>query len=84
MPRCRRCQLAPAVSRQFCATAGLPSLPASPPDVEELSEVYTVVMRERMGSAVLTYRHEDGMNYCRILDDLIVGSCLQTPADLDK
>lgn len=46
--------------------------------------MYTVVMRERMGSAVLTYRHEDGMNYCRILDDLIVGSCLQTPADLDK
>lgn len=52
--------------------------------MEELSEVYTDVMRERMGSAVLTYRHEDGMNYCRILDDLIVGSCLQTPADLDK
>ena len=54
-----------------------------PPDVEELSEAYTDVMRERMGSAVLTYRHEDGMNYSRILDDLIVGSCLQTPADLD-
>ncbi|KAL4443451.1 hypothetical protein ABPG75_011188 [Micractinium tetrahymenae] len=53
-------------------------------DTEELSEAYTDVMRERMGSAVLTYRHEDGMNYCRILDDLIVGSCLQTPADVDK
>ena len=24
------------------------------------------------------------MNYARVLDDLIVGSCLQTPADLDK
>lgn len=30
------------------------------------------------------YRHEDGMNYAHVLDDLIVGSCLQTPADLDK
>ncbi len=32
----------------------------------------------------LTYRHEDGMNYAHITDGLIVGSCLQTPADLDK
>jgi hypothetical protein len=32
----------------------------------------------------LTYRHEDGMNYARIVDGLLVGSCLQTPADLDK
>ncbi|KAI7843358.1 hypothetical protein COHA_003054 [Chlorella ohadii] len=52
-------------------------------DVEELSQEYTDVMQQRMGSATLTYRHEDGMNYSRILDDLIVGSCLQTPADLD-
>ena len=27
---------------------------------------------------------EDGMNYCRILDDQFVGSCLQLPEDLDK
>ncbi|KAK9846581.1 hypothetical protein WJX81_006986 [Elliptochloris bilobata] len=33
---------------------------------------------------ILTYQHEDGMNYARIIDGLIVGSCLQTPADLDK
>lgn len=39
-------------------------------------------MTERMG-APLTYRHEDGMNYNRILDDLIVGSCLQRPEDVD-
>jgi hypothetical protein len=52
-------------------------------DVEELSQEYTDVMQQRMGSATLTYRHEDGMNYNRILDDLIVGSCLQTPDDLD-
>ncbi len=40
-------------------------------------------MQQRMGTS-LTYRHEDGMNYTRILDDLIVGSCLQTPEDADK
>ncbi len=33
------------------------------PDVEELSQEYTDVMQQRMGSATLTYRHEDGMNY---------------------
>lgn len=38
--------------------------PASqPPDIEELSQEYTDVMQQRMGSAALTYRHEDGMNY---------------------
>ncbi|XP_020260880.1 phosphoglucan phosphatase DSP4, amyloplastic isoform X1 [Asparagus officinalis] len=40
-------------------------------------------MTEAMG-AVLTYRHELGMNYNFILPDLIVGSCLQTPSDVDK
>lgn len=48
---------------------------------EDLSETYTEVMQQRMG-APLIYRHEDGMNYTRILDDLIVGSCLQTPEDV--
>ncbi|KAI3997930.1 hypothetical protein MKX01_024922, partial [Papaver californicum] len=32
----------------------------------------------------LTYRHELGLNYNFIRPDLIVGSCLQTPADVDK
>jgi len=40
-------------------------------------------MQQRMGAASLTYRHEDGMNYNRILDDLIVGSCLQRAEDVD-
>jgi len=43
----------------------------------------TDVMQQRMGSS-LTYRHEDGINYAIILDDLMVGSCLQTPADVDR
>ncbi|XP_061998374.1 phosphoglucan phosphatase DSP4, amyloplastic isoform X1 [Rosa rugosa] len=50
---------------------------------EEKSEVYSNVMTEAMG-AVLTYRHELGMNYNFIRPDLIVGSCLQTPKDVDK
>ncbi|KAJ6840734.1 phosphoglucan phosphatase DSP4, amyloplastic isoform X2 [Iris pallida] len=40
-------------------------------------------MTEAMG-AVLTYRHELGMNYNFIRPDLIVGSCLQNPSDVDK
>lgn len=36
-----------------------------------------------MGSK-LTYVHEDGINFNRISPDLIVGSCLQTAADVDK
>lgn len=35
-----------------------------------------------MGSA-LVYRHEDGINWNYILDDLIVGSCPQKPDDID-
>ena len=53
-------------------------------DVEEgLSSEYSQEMQQRMGG-VLTYRHEDGMNYNDILDDLIVGSCPQTPEDVDR
>lgn len=50
---------------------------------EEKSEIYSNNMTEAMG-AVLTYQHELGMNYNFILPDLIVGSCLQTPSDVDK
>ncbi|KAJ7970522.1 Phosphoglucan phosphatase [Quillaja saponaria] len=50
---------------------------------EEKSETYSHNMTEAMG-AVLTYRHELGMSYNFIRPDLIVGSCLQTPGDVDK
>lgn len=50
---------------------------------EDLSDEYSQEMQQRMGG-VLTYRHEDGMNYNEILDDLIVGSCPQTPDDIDR
>lgn len=48
-----------------------------------LSDEYSQEMQQRMGGA-LTYRHEDGINYDEILDDLIVGSCPQTPQDIDR
>ncbi|GKU91619.1 hypothetical protein SLEP1_g5468 [Rubroshorea leprosula] len=44
------------------------------------SEIYGHNMTEAMG-ALLTYKHELGMNYNFISSDLIVGSCLQTPQD---
>ncbi|XP_020572379.1 phosphoglucan phosphatase DSP4, amyloplastic [Phalaenopsis equestris] len=50
---------------------------------KEKSEEYSDNMKQAMG-AVLTYRHELGMNYNFILPDLIVGSCLQNPSDVDK
>ncbi|XP_065870887.1 phosphoglucan phosphatase DSP4, amyloplastic isoform X2 [Euphorbia lathyris] len=50
---------------------------------EKKSETYSHNMTEAMG-AVLTYRHELGMNYNFIRPDLIVGSCLQSPEDVDK
>ncbi|RWR91947.1 phosphoglucan phosphatase DSP4, amyloplastic isoform X1 [Cinnamomum micranthum f. kanehirae] len=50
---------------------------------EKKSETYSNNMTQAMG-AVLTYRHELGMNYNFIRPDLIVGSCLQSPADVDK
>ncbi|XP_062209555.1 phosphoglucan phosphatase DSP4, amyloplastic-like isoform X2 [Phragmites australis] len=49
----------------------------------EKSQVYSTNMAQAMG-AVLTYRHELGMNYSFIRPDLIVGSCLQSPLDVDK
>ncbi|KAL9251440.1 Phosphoglucan phosphatase DSP4, amyloplastic-like protein [Drosera capensis] len=50
---------------------------------EEKSDTYSANMTQAMG-AVLTYRHELGMNYTFIRPDLIVGSCLQSPEDVDK
>ncbi|CAL5365469.1 unnamed protein product [Camellia sinensis] len=62
---------------------------------EEKSEIYSNTMTEAMGAGKLIHavssglhvgmlRHELGMNYNFIRPDLIVGSCLQTPEDVDK
>ena len=47
------------------------------------SAEYSDTMQQRMGG-YLTYCHEDGINYANILDDIMVGSCLQTPEDVDR
>lgn len=46
------------------------------------SATYSKEMSRKMGTS-LNYYHEEGINYNRVLPDLIVGSCLQTPADAD-
>ncbi|KAK6933471.1 AMP-activated protein kinase, glycogen-binding domain [Dillenia turbinata] len=68
----------PAISGST-PTAGMSSSDSK----EEKSDVYSTNMTEAMG-AVLTYRHELGMSYNFIRPDLIVGSCLQKPEDVDK
>jgi len=52
-------------------------------DEDAKSDEYSDVMQQRMGSS-LTYRHEDGINFADILNDLMVGSCLQTAEDVDR
>ena len=52
-------------------------------DDQAKSDEYSDVMSQQMGS-VLSYRHENGINFADILDDLMVGSCLQTPEDVDR
>ncbi|EXB58482.1 hypothetical protein L484_005216 [Morus notabilis] len=49
--------------------------------VERFKDLWLFVGQKR---GVLTYKHELGMNYNFIRPDLIVGSCLQTPDDVDK
>lgn len=76
-PRFRHCVIVKAVSE-----------PKSSSEMSEIvdekkSDTYSSTMTEAMGAS-LTYRHELGMNYSFICPDLIVGSCLQSPKDVDK
>ncbi|XP_073119224.1 phosphoglucan phosphatase DSP4, amyloplastic isoform X1 [Henckelia pumila] len=87
-PLCRVTLLGTNLSRARVAVVKAVSGSASSTEsntskMEEKSETYSEDMTAAMG-AVLTYRHELGMNYDFILPDLIVGSCLQTPKDVDK
>jgi hypothetical protein len=49
---------------------------------EQLSGEYSSEMQSKMGTS-LTYVHEAGMNYNRITEDIIVGSCPQVASDVD-
>ncbi|KAI8476474.1 MAG: phosphatases II [Monoraphidium minutum] len=68
---------APAAAAPAAAGAGADA------EVDEKSDEYTAEMQSKMGTG-LTYRHEAGINWNHIMPDLIVGSCLQTPDDVDK
>lgn len=63
--------------------AGAPTAEDEEEDLEDKSSEYSDVMKQRMGSS-LTYCHEDGVNFAHVLDNLIVGSCLQTRDDVDR
>jgi hypothetical protein len=66
--------------------AGLKAAAAEPAKEEEdaaKSEEYSAEMSKKMGTN-LTYHHEMGIDYNYLIDDVIVGSCLQTPADVDR
>ncbi|KAL3838245.1 hypothetical protein ACJIZ3_022836 [Penstemon smallii] len=78
--------LSPMRMRMVVSKAVSGSAPSKENETSEMgekSETYSHDMTAAMG-AVLTYRHELGMNYNFIRPDLIVGSCLQTPEDVDK
>mmetsp|Transcript_39351 Transcript_39351/g.47694 ORF Transcript_39351/g.47694 Transcript_39351/m.47694 type:complete len:414 (+) Transcript_39351:205-1446(+) len=47
------------------------------------SDEYSKEMASKMGSN-LTYVHENGTNWARVTDHIIVGSCIQTVEDLDR
>ncbi|CAL8461831.1 g1362 [Coccomyxa elongata] len=63
--------------------AGAPTAEDEEEDLEDKSSEYSDVMQQRMGSS-LTYCHEDGVNFAHVLDNLMVGSCLQTRDDVDR
>lgn len=50
---------------------------------EEKSAEYRKQIRERLGFTTLDFRYQDGVDYTRVWDDVIVGSCLQGAADVD-
>jgi hypothetical protein len=57
---------------------------AADADEDEVkSDAYTSEMQAKMGTS-LTYRHELGINWNEVLPDLVVGSCLQGPEDVDR
>jgi len=55
---------------------------AEDPDSEAKSLRYSKEMQAKMGTQD-TYQHELGLNYNRVIEDVIVGSCLQEAEDVD-
>lgn len=62
-------------------------VPAGPAEADTATEAkksdsYSAEMNKKMGTS-LDYRHEEGLNYNRVLPDLVVGSCLRSAEDVD-
>ncbi|CAK0881845.1 unnamed protein product [Prorocentrum cordatum] len=57
--------------------------PGAPGQTGDQSKEYSETMQSKMGSS-LVYSHDAGMNYARVAPRLMVGSCVQTPADVDR
>jgi len=51
-------------------------------DAAAASAKYSETMKKEMKSSLI-YKHEDGMNYAKCFERIIVGSCLQSPSDVD-
>ncbi len=66
-----------------CVVVEAPAADEEKEDEEEKSDEYSEEMQKRMGG-YLVYRHEDGINWNDIAEQLIVGSCLQTADDVDR
>ncbi|KAG1664254.1 hypothetical protein FOA52_003508 [Chlamydomonas sp. UWO 241] len=62
--------------------AAAPAVGGDGSEQSEKSLRYSKDMQARMGTQD-SYQHELGLNYNRILDDLIVGSCLQEADDVN-
>jgi protein-tyrosine phosphatase len=74
---------APTTRPPTTTTCAAAAAAASNDDEAAKSDDYSKDMQAKMGTT-LTYRHERGINWDTITPDVIVGSCLQTPADVDR
>eukprot|EP00898_Chlorokybus_atmophyticus_P007055 jgi/Chlat1/7350/Chrsp59S09142 len=85
---------AQTMTRESAMTDNATMLQTAPENCEDYEEFdvdpgeelrmmrYNQRMQQRMGGS-MTYNHAAGMNYARVLPDLVVGSCPQWAGDID-
>ncbi|XP_024544346.1 phosphoglucan phosphatase DSP4, chloroplastic isoform X2 [Selaginella moellendorffii] len=77
------CKRASTSAQRFVVSASHSSEEEGKEETSKKADDYSAVF-QKITQSDLTYRHELGMNYNRVLPNLIVGSCLQNPADVDR
>ncbi|XP_002973850.2 phosphoglucan phosphatase DSP4, chloroplastic isoform X3 [Selaginella moellendorffii] len=77
------CKRASISAQRFVVSASHSSEEEGKEETSKKADDYSAVF-QKITQSDLTYRHELGMNYNRVLPNLIVGSCLQNPADVDR